>query len=63
MKTCSGDWQSCAYACCGGGSHVNCTYQGYCIYQLPNEGEQKQITPEVLDERVNIRQEDERPKV
>ena len=46
MKTCSGDWQSCAYACCFGEPYIYCNYQGYCIHQLPNEGDQKLITPE-----------------
>ena len=36
MKTCSGNWQSCKYAQMSSSCYIDCTYHGYCKYQLPN---------------------------
>lgn len=38
-KTCSGDWRCCSYARFGSGAYVNCSFTGYCNFQLPNNQE------------------------
>ena len=37
MKTCSGDWRHCQYAC-QGQMYTFCSYESYCVHQLPDEG-------------------------
>lgn len=38
MKTCSGDWKNCAYSNHDlMHIHVECNYEKYCAFQLPQE--------------------------
>lgn len=49
MKNCALDsFGKCKYIALSGGSYIYCKYEGYCMHQLPNEGQPQKIYEEQM---------------
>jgi len=49
VKSCSGNWKCCQYSAVTSEPYIYCKYEGYCIYQLPNDGSLVDKTIDIIN--------------